>query len=381
MNTSHAEPGIRPEERSTPEPWHPHASGDPASAPVNRFTAALHRQNEKRPPVWFMRQAGRYHAHYQALRQKHSFVDLCKQPELACETALGPVQEFDFDAAILFSDLLFPLESLGMPLEYNPGPSLAWHLREPADLARLSTRSDLAQTLEFQATALRLLRQALPASKGVLGFVGGPLTLFVYAVEGSHVGNLSSTVAGLSDGRYAGFLDLLIPLLALNMADQFRAGASTIAVLDTSAGSLPPGTFQTHVVPALDRLFRAFHALCPGAPITYYSKQTGPQHWNALRGLPIACLGIDWNHPIDQVLRDYTDRWAIQGNIDPHWLLQPTDAFEKQLRPVFETVRKLPPNCRRGWICGLGHGVLPGTPESNVRRFLQLQHEFFGETP
>jgi len=381
MNSTQAEPGITPDKRSQPDPWRPNAHATPSSVLMSPFAAALQRRNPQRPPVWFMRQAGRYHRHYQELRRIHSFVNLCKRPELACETALGPIQEFGFDAAILFSDLLFPLESLGMPLDYNPGPSLAWHLREPADLARLSTRPDLAQTLEFQATALRLLRQALPASKGVLGFVGGPLTLFVYAVEGSHVGNLSSTVAGLSDGRYEGFLDLLIPLLARNMADQYRAGASTIAVLDTSAGSLPPGTFQTHVVPVLDRLFRTFHEFCPGAPITYYSKQTGPQHWNVLRGLPIACLGVDWNHPIDQVLRDFSDRWAIQGNIDPHWLLQPPDTFENQLRLVFETVRKLPPNCRRGWVCGLGHGVLPGTPESNVHRFLQLQHEFFGETP
>lgn len=370
------------------------ATGSPSSLPgtssairnaspsaMSLFAAALQRRNPLRPPVWFMRQAGRYHQPYQDLRRVHSFVDLCKRPELACETALGPVHDFGFDAAILFSDLLFPLESLGMPLEYNPGPTLAWHLHTTADLARLATRPNLAETLEFQATALRLLREALPASKGVLGFVGGPLTLFVYAVEGSHVGNLSSTLAGLSDGRFDGFLDLLIPLLARNMADQYRAGADTIAVLDTSAGSLPPGTFQTRVVPALDRLFRAFHEHCPGAPITYYSKQTGPEHWNALRSLPIACLGIDWNHPIDQVLRQLSDRWAIQGNIDPHWLLQAPDAFENQLRPVFESVRKLPPNCRRGWICGLGHGVLPGTPESNVRRFIQLQHEFFGENP
>ncbi len=347
---------------------------------MSLFVSALRRDNHLRPPVWFMRQAGRYHRHYQELRRTRSFVELCKNPELACETALGPIRDFEFDAAILFSDLLFPLEALGMPLDYDPGPTLGWHLRSTEDLARFSTRPDLSDSLGFQAAAMRLLRDALPESKGVLGFVGGPLTLFVYAVEGSHVGDLSSMVAGLGDGRFQGFLDHLIPLLARNMADQFRAGASTIAVLDTSAGSLPPGTFQTHVVPALDRLFRAFHELCPGAPITYYSKQTGPEHWNMLRALPIACLGIDWNHPIDRVLRDLSDRWAIQGNIDPHWLLQAPDALEAQLRPVFESVRQLPGECRRGWVCGLGHGVLPGTPEASVRRFIQLQHEFFGET-
>ncbi|MGE3310399.1 MAG: uroporphyrinogen decarboxylase family protein [Limisphaerales bacterium] len=347
---------------------------------MSLFVSALHRDNHLRPPVWFMRQAGRYHRHYQDLRRTRSFVELCKRPELACETALGPVHEFGFDAAILFSDLLFPLESLGMPLEYNPGPTLGWHLRSSADLARLSSGPNLSESLRFQADAVRLLRKALPGSKGVLGFVGGPLTLFVYAVEGSHVGDLSSMIEGLSDGRFQGFLDHLIPLLARNMADQYRAGASTIAVLDTSAGSLPPGLFQTHVVPALERLFRAFHEYCPCAPITYYSKQTGPEHWNTLRGLPISCLGIDWNHPIDRVLLDLSDRWAIQGNIDPHWLLQSPDALEAQLRPVFDSVRRLPAHCRRAWVCGLGHGVLPGTPEAGVHRFIRLQHETFGET-
>ena len=348
---------------------------------MSLFVSALHRRNPGRPPVWFMRQAGRYHRHYQELRRRHSFVDLCKHPELSCETAVGPVQEFGYDAAILFSDLLFPLESLGMPLGYDPGPTLGWHLRSTADLARLSTEPNLAESLRFQADALRLLRQALPLSKGILGFVGGPFTLFVYAVEGSHVGDLASSLAGLVDGRYEGFLDRLIPLLARNMADQYLAGANTIAVLDTSAGVLPPGGFQTHVVPALERLFRAFHEFCPGAPITYYSKQTGPEHWNQLRRLPIACLGVDWHHPLERVLALLSDRWAVQGNIDPHALLQSPEAFENHLRPVFRAVRQMPSATRRGWVCGLGHGVLPGTPEANVHHFLRLQHEIFGDQP
>ncbi len=348
---------------------------------MSLFASTLQRRNPNRPPVWFMRQAGRYHSHYQNLRRQHSFVDLCKIPSLACETALGPIQDFDFDAAILFSDILFPLEALGLPLDYNPAPTLGWHLHSPADLRRLNHDPAIAQSLHFQADTLRLLRNALPPSKGLLGFVGGPFTLFTYAVEGSHAGNLTSTLHGLADGRYQGFLEPLIPLLAQTMADQFQADADTIAILDTSAGALPPDLFRTHVVPALDLLLRAFHHLCPAAPVTYYSKLTGPEHWNTLRRLPISCLGIDWYHPIDQVLANFSDRWAIQGNVDPHWLLQDPDTLEAQLRPVFDSVRRLPDTCRQGWICGLGHGVLPGTPEASVRRFLKLQHDYFGDQP
>ena len=105
---------------------------------LNLFQAALARENDGRPPVWFMRQAGRYHAHYQALRKEHSFIDLCKKPEVACEATMGPIRDFDFDAAILFSDLLFPLEVLGMGLRYAEGPQLDWQLQTPADLKRLS---------------------------------------------------------------------------------------------------------------------------------------------------------------------------------------------------------------------------------------------------
>src|SRR5476649_1890987 len=119
---------------------------------------ALSRRNRDRPPVWFMRQAGRYHRHYQALRARHEFMDLCKQPRLAAEVTLGPIEEFGFDAAILFSDLLFPLEAMGMGLRYDPGPQLDWHLRSSADLSRLQGGAERAVHMNFQAEALELLR-------------------------------------------------------------------------------------------------------------------------------------------------------------------------------------------------------------------------------
>src|SRR5271155_3613431 len=123
---------------------------------------ALARDNGGRPPVWFMRQAGRYHQHYQRLRAKHEFIALCKQPELAAAVTLGPIEDFGFDAAILFSDLLFPLEAMGMSLSYAPGPQLAWHLTSTADLARLGGGVERAERLAFQAEAIALLRPRLP---------------------------------------------------------------------------------------------------------------------------------------------------------------------------------------------------------------------------
>jgi uroporphyrinogen decarboxylase len=347
----------------------------------NRFVRTLQRKNTGRPPVWFMRQAGRYHSHYQAIRSKHSFIDLCKKSDVACEVTMGPIQDFDFDAAILFSDLLFPLEVMGMGLRYEEGPKLDWHLKTTADLERLRGGADLAEGLSYQADAMRKIRAALPPEKGLLGFVGGPLTLFFYAVEGSHQGALGDAKAGMLDGRFAGFTEKLLELLAENMALQARAGADTIAVLDTCAGEIDPVLYRERVVPVLRRLLDRFHARVPGFPVTYYSKKTDSRYWDALDGLPISALGVDWNPDIAEVLQRYGKKYAIQGNIDPHWLFLDSDELERRLREVFSKVLALPAEDRRGWICGLGHGVLPKTPEANVRLFLRLQKELFKDAP
>jgi len=325
-----------------------------------------------------MRQAGRYHHHYQELRRNWTFLDLCKRPELACEAAMGPVEDFGFDAAILFSDLLFPLEAMGMGLRYDEGPKLDWHLEDRQALSRLQGGAHLAKRLEFQSEAIRLTRKRLPESTGLLGFVGGPLTLFFYAVEGRHSGELKSAHAGLLDGRFEGFCEHLLDLLAENMAQQALAGADTVAVLDTCAGEVDPETYGRIVVPALRALLGRFIARCSDVPVTYYSKGTGPDHWKKLHGLPIACKGIDWNHDLAAVLREWSSNWAIQGNVDPRWLFLPQAELALRLRERFAAIRALPDAFRQGWICGLGHGILPATPEENVRIFMRVEKEVFG---
>lgn len=344
---------------------------------MNLFQKALSRQNDDRPPVWLMRQAGRYHRHYQELRKQYSFIELCKIPEIACETTMGPIRDFDFDAAILFSDLLFPLEAMGTGLEYSPGPKLAWHLEMPSDVTRLSSGAHLAAKLEFQADAMRLIRKTLNPEKGLLGFVGGPLTLYCYAVEGSHSGELASARKGLTDGRYEGFIERLLDLLAENMALQARSGADTIAVMDTCAGEFSPEVYREFALPALRELLKRFHARCPGYPVLYYSKGTSFEHWETLGDLAISGIGIDWRTDLSRVLERYSDRWVIQGNIDPHWFFLDPSEFEAKTREVFERVKKLEAQKRRGWVCGVGHGIMPGTPEVNVRRFVQLSKEVF----
>src|SRR6267142_5496840 len=217
-----------------------------------RFQNALAQRAQSTPPIWLMRQAGRYHRHYQALRQEHSFMDLCKRPELAAEVALGPVLDFDFDAAILFSDLLFPLAALGMGLEYTDrGPQLGWKL-DPETFAQLRPVEDAWPHLLFQGEAMRATRARVPEDRSLIGFVGGPWTLFVYAVEGSHAGSLTASKKLLS--LFPRFCEVIVPLLARNIELQLTSGAELVMIFDTAAGELTPDIFQTEVTPQLELL-------------------------------------------------------------------------------------------------------------------------------
>src|SRR3989441_3694552 len=208
-----------------------------------RFQNALARRPQSTPPIWLMRQAGRYHKHYQALRARHSFMDLCKQPELAAEVALGPVLDFGFDAAILFSDLLFPLEALGMGLEYaDRGPELDWKL-DADSIAKLRSVDDAWPHLLFQGEAMRATRERIPADRSLIGFVGGPWTLFVYAVEGTHKGSLINSKRLLP--LFPRFCDSIVPLLESSIESQLDNGAEVVMIFDTAAGELSPAVFPT----------------------------------------------------------------------------------------------------------------------------------------
>jgi uroporphyrinogen decarboxylase len=163
-------------------------------------------------PVWFMRQAGRYHSHYQNIKKNSDFMTMCKNPKLAHEITMGPIQDFNFDAAILFSDLLFPLEQLGMGLSYESGPpTLAFQLATINDLKKLKLSRPSLDFYQFQKEACTYIREDLNANKTLLGFVGAPFTLYTYAVEGAHKGELTSSKKGFFDGRFNAFMEILLP--------------------------------------------------------------------------------------------------------------------------------------------------------------------------
>lgn len=334
-----------------------------------RFQNALRRVPQATPPIWFMRQAGRYHKHYQALRAKHSFMELCKNADLAAEVAMGPVRDFDFDLAILFSDLLFPLEAMGMGLTYEPGPKLGWHLDE-SNIGKLLSPAEAIEGVKFQKEAVRKTRAALPRHKSLIGFVGGPWTLFTYAVENEHKGAMQKSKSLIR--LFEPFCAKTVPLLRGNIQLQLEGGAELVMILDTSAGELDPHVYRARVVPQLEKLAREF----PGQ-IGYYTKGAGPAHLahGLFRpGSPMAGLGFDHRWELSDVLRDYTLGFN-QGNFDQAMLFLPPEEFRAEAVRYLEKAAALSAEERAGWVCGLGHGVLPQTPEENVRGYVELARE------
>lgn len=323
-------------------------------------------------PVWFMRQAGRYHSHYQGIKKNSDFMTMCKNPELACEVTLGPIQDFGFNAAILFSDLLFPLEHLGMGLSYLSGPpKLEWHLESVDDIKKLKVIAPAEEFYKFQGEACKLLRERLPKDVTLLGFVGAPFTLYTYAVEGSHAGNLVSAKKGLFDGRFEAFTKILMPELLKEMLMQANNGAQAVALFDTAAGELCVADYKEFVVPKISALVKEFKTKAPNTKVIYYSKHTQSGFIKALDLTHIDVIGVDWRCDLVEIQKLLPPHVFIQGNLDPAWLHLPGDILEKKAKNYYQDLRERGLDFKR-WVAGLGHGVLIETPETNVRNLVKL---------
>jgi uroporphyrinogen decarboxylase len=332
---------------------------------TNRFLRALTGEPQTVPPVWCMRQAGRYQRAYQAFRRRHSFDALCREPDLAAQVALASVADFDFDAAILFSDLLYPLDALGLGVTYDDGgPRLR---RRFAAKTALRPTDRAMRALAFQADAVAATRRQLPADKGLIGFIGGPWTLFVYAVEGTHTGAIAEAKSSLA--LYRRFSRHVTPLLERMARAQLDAGADLVMVFDTAAGELTPTAFRSHIAPDLTRLASMFPRR-----LGYFARGLHPAHLGgaaAISDAPWAGLGVDWRWPLADVLAARPRPGFVQGNFDPALLMQTGAPLARAIDEFLDPIAALSPDARRGWICGLGHGVLPGTPEASMRRFVR----------
>ena len=338
--------------------------------PNTKFINSLNRTPQKGPPVWFMRQAGRYHDHYQSLKKAHTFEELCKNPLLAAETAMGPINEFDFDVAILFSDILFPLEALGMDLSYNPGPQFGLHLNEENANSLLVNQNPIS-FMNFQGEAIERTIERLPKEKSLIGFVGGPWTLISYACninKDSRQINLNNFQIGLLD-------NVILPLLKENIKLQLNAGAEVVMIFDSAAHQLDEEDLNIY-------LEKTFNSLAKEFPnkVGYYAKD-GINYETIIakqddHEIDLAGMGLDSN--ID--IRDYfkkTTNGFVQGNFSEHFLTLPLEEFLPKLDIFINQMSDLTPEDRAGWVCGLGHGVLKTTPQENVKEFVRRIREAF----
>jgi uroporphyrinogen decarboxylase len=321
-----------------------------------------------RTPVWFMRQAGRYMAEYRAVRERHDLLEICRTPELAVEVTLQPVRALGVDAAILFSDLLLPLEPLGVPFHFaaGEGPVVDAPLRSAADVARLR-RFDPRAELKPVLAAIGLLRQELEGKVPLIGFAGAPFTLASYAIEGGHSTHFAAT-KGLMYSD-AGTWHRLAAILAEVVGDYLRAqaeaGAQALQVFDSWVGALDAADYREFVLPHLKTLFARAGGL---VPTIHFG--TGTAHLLALqREAGGDVIGVDWRIGLDEGWRAAGDGVAVQGNLDPAALLGPR---ERLLARVDDVLARA--GGRAGHVFNLGHGILPATPPDNVKAVVEHVH-------
>lgn len=329
-----------------------------------RFSNAINKVPQKVPPIWFMRQAGRYHSHYQGLRKKHSFVELCKEPDLAAEVAMGPINDFDYDVAILFSDILFPLESLGLRLDYKPGPTFE-NLLTPDSLKNLDSSDKIVDDMNFQSKALSITRDALSENKSLVGFVGGPWTLLSY---GTGIKNETNIDDLHKNEFYEKLLyDTLIPALYQIIEMQLKSSAEIVYMFDTNASQLQSNYFIGKYIEEIKQsIFSAF----PNQ-VAYFCKEN-PILNDPKSNLKYQLAGMVYgeNKGLETILPKLESGF-LQGNFDPKNLLLPEKEFQFEVDNFIKIFRNLSDSERSGWVCSLSHGVLPKAREDNVRYFIE----------
>ncbi len=326
-----------------------------------RFLDACFGKPVDRPPVWMMRQAGRYLPEYRQVRAKASFLDLCHRPDLAIEVSLQPFRRFAPDGVIFFSDILVPVQAMGVKVEFGDGgPDLPEPVRSSSDVARLS-RFDPSQKVAFTGEILSALRQEVGTRAAVLGFAGAPWTLASYMVEGG--GSKSFAVIKQMMGRdktaLARLLDLSADVVADVLSFQIESGAQAVQLFDTWAGELTAEDYRRWALPAAARAIAGIRRR--GAPVILYVNGCG-HLLEAMAESGADVLSVDWRTPLPEARRR-APRQALQGNLDPGSLLATADEVAEKTRRLVGELDG------RAHVVNLGHGVLPQTPVECVEAF------------
>jgi uroporphyrinogen decarboxylase len=335
---------------------------------ASAFLAACRRQPVAHRPIWIMRQAGRYLPEYRALRAKVGFETLTRTPELAAEVTLQPLRRFDLDAAILFSDIMTPLQGMGVELSFEPAPVVREPIRTRAQIDALPAL-DPTRDLPFVLDTIRLVRANVPRAAPLIGFAGAPFTLLCYLV----CGRPSKEFAPARTFLFAQpedaerLLTRLADAMAAYLSAQAAAGAQALMLFESWAGLLGVREYTRFALPAVRRTLAALKPL--GVPLIYYVNQ-GSALMSAVAGLDVDVVGVDWRSPLTEVRRLLGADKAVQGNLDPAALFAPPAELRRQAAAVLAEAGEAP-----GHIFNLGHGIWPDTDPDAVARLVDFVHE------
>ncbi len=327
-----------------------------------RFIRACLRQPVDCTPVWFLRQAGRYMAEYQAVRRAHSLIEICKSPELAAEVTITAAERLDVDAAIIFADLLLPLEPMGLDFEFQAGegPQVHRPIRSAADIDAL--RTDRTAELGYVAEAIARVTAHFGDRMGMIGFCGAPFTLASYMIEGGGSRNYIATKQLMYSDPVAweALMQKLATVLTDYAAQQVEAGADVIQIFDSWAGALSVADYREFVLPITQALVRRVQA--QGVPVIYFGVDTATL-LPSMRETGADVIGLDWRVPLDAGRLAVGEHCAVQGNLDPIALFAPEGLLRARVEEVLRQAGGRP-----GHIFNVGHGIVPGTPVENVQR-------------
>ncbi|MBK7419405.1 MAG: uroporphyrinogen decarboxylase [Nitrospira sp.] len=335
----------------------------------DRFLKACRREPVDCTPVWFMRQAGRYMVEYRRLREKHSILELCKMPELAAQVTLQPIDRFALDAAIIFADILLPLEPMGLSLEFaeGEGPIIHNPVRDQAAVDRLKVIDDTE--LQYVMDAISLTRKMLAGRVPLIGFAGAPFTLASYAIEGGSSRNYIHTKQMMyrEPETWHRLMDKFARVITGYLRRQIKAGAQAVQLFDSWVGCLSAGDYAEYVMPHVQLIFEGLKH--EGVPLIHFGTGT-TAILKAMRQAGGDVIGIDWRIPIDEAWAMVGYDRAVQGNLDPVTLFGPISEIERRVTDILRRAAGRP-----GHIFNLGHGILPNTPVENVAATIDLVHK------
>jgi uroporphyrinogen decarboxylase len=344
------------------------------SAPESRFVKACKAQPVDRTPVWFMRQAGRYMPEYRAVRKQYSLIEICKKPEVAAGVTITAAEFLGVDAAIIFADLLLPLEVMGLPFHFSTGegPVIEKPVRTKDDINRL--RTDRAADLGYVSEAVRQVCKHFGTRLPVIGFCGAPFTLASYMIEGGGSRNYvhAKKMMYSSPGVWDELMHKLVAVVSEYAAQQVHAGADVIQIFDSWVGCLSVEDYRRYVLPRTTELVKALQKT--GAPIIYFGTDSSTL-LPSMRETGAEVIGLDWRIPLDDGWRSLGFEGAVQGNLDPVLLF----ADWKELKLRAEDILRRAAG-RPGHIFNLGHGILPETPVENVKALAEFVQQHSTKT-